>query len=1148
MNLQSSLLETAQDLFNALLRVNPEWRVKTRYGVLLEVINVAINQKLREVSVKLSGTYAKMDFLLKQYHVRENDRSLSFALNHLRHRLMKLSVMDDDELNRTWDYDLKAVVRFIETIYDASAPEALNLLLPTGELAEAQDATWRKESDVSSCVRCTIVRWDNTYIYATREDNDEDVRINYAAENAYVPGDWTYLRQCMVEGEAINVIRPREVGGAWVAELLIYAPDYLINVTSIASCFTPVGHTAFSQLLKRVEPSPLSLHTLLGNFAGQLLDEVAYRMDTPYAESIRDFFRHNALGLVACENEIGRDFHEEARRQKQHIEHMLHQTMPHEMNHELKEDEIVLEPSFFSDALGLQGRMDFLELDYRMVIEQKSGKCRFVPGVPKDKFAGMQEPHYVQALLYRALLHYDYAQLHYEKMQAFLLYSRYKDGLQETPSAPRLLFEAFKLRNQLAWCEEWYARGGMRALETLTPEKLYPGAQGPLWQRFTRPQIEQTLRPIHEASPLEKAYYFRFLQFISCEQVLSKIGTRTKENSGFASVWNTPLDDKREAGNIYEGMTLEPEVKDGRVAEALLRFSTQLGTVGDADMSNFRVGDIVFFYPYAPTGLPDATATMVFRSTITDLQPDYVKVRLRNPQTSPLVFQHFKGSVWAMEHDFMESSYGSLYRGMHAFLSAPKRRRDLLLGQRRPCFDESVELRGDYGNEEFNSLVRHARQAQDLYLVIGPPGTGKTSYGLTNILREELLHEGTSVLLLSYTNRAVDEICSKLVELDGDGIDFIRLGSDFSCEERYRKYLLSERVGQLDSLQQVKALLRRTRVFCGTTTALNSSISLLSMRQFSLAIIDEASQILEPHLVGLLSACYQGEEAIKRFVLIGDEKQLPAVVLQADDESRVKDPLLQQIGLSDCRLSLFERLLHLYGFDGEHHTDERVCHMLTHQGRMHQLIADFPNRAFYEGRLSAVPLPHQTEPTAEEGKGEDWIDDLIETRRVAFLSCQPQLDPDEPDKVNTVEAELIADIVERTYRRLGSEFDVSTSVGVIVPYRNQIATVRSAIDRRGIKILHGITIDTVERYQGSQRDTIVYSFTAKKKYQLSFLTNNEYIDERTGSIIDRKLNVAMTRARKRLLLIGNAPLLDADETFHRLICYCKEKNSFYEKQ
>ena len=96
--------------------------------------------------------------------------------------------------------------------------------------------------------------------------------------------------------------------------------------------------------------------------------------------------------------------------------------------------------------------------------------------------------------------------------------------------------------------------------------------------------------------------------------------------------------------------------------------------------------------------------------------------------------------------------------------------------------------------------------------------------------------------------------------------------------------------------------------------------------------------------------------------------------------------------------------------------------------------------------------------------------------------------------------------------------------------------------------LHDITIDTVERYQGSQRDYIIYSFTAKHKYQLLFLTNNEYVDERTHQVIDRKLNVAMTRARKHLVLIGNAPLLSHDYTFNQLINYCKGQQAFIDFQ
>jgi Holliday junction resolvasome RuvABC ATP-dependent DNA helicase subunit len=83
--------------------------------------------------------------------------------------------------------------------------------------------------------------------------------------------------------------------------------------------------------------------------------------------------------------------------------------------------------------------------------------------------------------------------------------------------------------------------------------------------------------------------------------------------------------------------------------------------------------------------------------------------------------------------------------------------------------------------------VERAKQARELFLVIGPPGTGKTSFGLLNILREELLEADTSILLLSYTNRAVDEICSKLKE---QSIDFIRIGSEISCDKAYHANLL----------------------------------------------------------------------------------------------------------------------------------------------------------------------------------------------------------------------------------------------------------------------------------------------------------------------------------------------------------------------
>ena len=106
-------------------------------------------------------------------------------------------------------------------------------------------------------------------------------------------------------------------------------------------------------------------------------------------------------------------------------------------------------------------------------------------------------------------------------------------------------------------------------------------------------------------------------------------------------------------------------------------------------------------------------------------------------------------------------------------------------------------------------------------------------------------------------------------------------------------------------------------------------------------------------------------------------------------------------------------------------------------------------------------------------------------------------------------------------------------MGVIVPYRNQIATVRNTIARLGIPMLTDITIDTVERYQGSQRRYIIYGFTIQKHYQLRFLTNNTFIEN--GKLIDRKLNVAMTRAQEHLIMIGNPALLQMNPLFQEVM-------------
>ena len=150
------ILETATELFDALVRINPTWKVRTKYGVLREVLTVGVDQQLREVTIKMSGLYAKIDYLVKQHQLRQNDRSLSFAINDARNRLRYLSVTPDAELESAWSIDLKAVARFLELIYNAEAPQALRAQFPLHSERILPQRLRDSDSEVVDYFRCTI--------------------------------------------------------------------------------------------------------------------------------------------------------------------------------------------------------------------------------------------------------------------------------------------------------------------------------------------------------------------------------------------------------------------------------------------------------------------------------------------------------------------------------------------------------------------------------------------------------------------------------------------------------------------------------------------------------------------------------------------------------------------------------------------------------------------------------------------------------------------------------------------------------------------------------------------------------------------------------------------------------------------------------
>ena len=199
---------------------------------------------------------------------------------------------------------------------------------------------------------------------------------------------------------------------------------------------------------------------------------------------------------------------------------------------------------------------------------------------------------------------------------------------------------------------------------------------------------------------------------------------------------------------------------------------------------------------------------------------------------------------------------------------------------------------------------------------------------------------------------------------------------------------------------------------------------------------------------------------------------------------------------------------------------------------MHPDIAAWPNRMFYHReQLLPVPLPHQEEPSPEP--------------RLRFI---PSSLPAEEgrggtsDKVNPDEARIVAAELLKVYQEYGSRFDADKTVGVIVPYRNQISMIRRELEALHVPELLNVSIDTVERYQGSQRDVIVYSTTVTRHYQLDFLCANTFEepdaeDPSVVHLIDRKLNVALTRARCRMIITGHEPTLRQNALYRDLIDY-----------
>ena len=443
-----------------------------------------------------------------------------------------------------------------------------------------------------------------------------------------------------------------------------------------------------------------------------------------------------------------------------------------------------------------------------------------------------------------------------------------------------------------------------------------------------------------------------------------------------------------------------------------------------------------------------------------------------------------------------------------AVLKSDARRKDVLFGRAEPAFDEPAATFIE-NNEPQDEAVRLAVGARDYALIHGPPGTGKT-YTIARAV-VAMLERGERVLLSAFTNRAVDNVLEALLDAGVEPDCIARIGTESGVRPDMRD-LRFDRAG--DPAERVEAL-NDADVVAATTASCGSRV--MNEQAFDVALVDEAAQLTEP-------GTYAAINLAERFVLVGDHHQLPPVVQAetvpfqsggsvdtsttgspANGASDSADKSVDSTAVSDnarpnpLTTSLFERLVEA--------TPEAGV-LLDRQYRMNQRIQAFSSTEFYDGALRPA-TPAVAGRTLDDLAGvsrERLPDDLVDP--VSFC----HVDGDDEDYTDAAEAERIAAIVE-AYADAGLD---PVDVGVIAPFRAQV----SEIERH---VPDDVPVDTVDRFQGSSQEVIVVSFVAS--------------DDLDGPIFEdyRRLNVAITRPKRALVLVGDASALESDPVYRRLL-------------
>jgi DNA replication ATP-dependent helicase Dna2 len=1080
------------------------------FSELKALLDQALTQLLRNESIYLNKSLsARIAYCKQKFNLSSAATYYLYKIRVWAETLPEAETSEPEPEDLRFLQTLHAFIEFIEKSYQ-KPPLPWALKLPPYK--KPQQKVQKRIPET----RVIFHAWQEKTGYALCETISQGVEVVVKLEPP-LGGSFSQaaVQQMLWEGAEINLVDVIvSEDSLWEPKFWVLESDFLVDVTAVAEC----QDSPLLLLRKKFITSPPTPAMMTGNVANFILDTLLHapnNLPLNFRDVFTQTFALYPFQYALLDDTALKEVYAACQIQFEHILRAVKQNLP---ALGFKPEKATLEPSFISSRYGIQGRLDLLwqnEKGLYNIIELKSGSS---PG------NYLWPEHSAQAQLYHLLVSSVWGNDKVGQVAVFYAQPN-KDNIRFDPSYLQKQQKIVFQRNQLLALEHKFAHSpeaALQVLQNLSPEEIA------VQKSFKQTDLIQIYDAWQKASPLEKSYFAHFAYFAAQENWTSRLGRNgTNTDLGHSGIWLKSLAEKEEKGDIlaylqYQSCNLE---KGGM----RLVWKPTERTLSHA---NFRVGDIIILYPQTERG---AVGNQLYKGTLLKFDNQSIELKLRHPITGQDPFM--EKIFWCIEKDYMDSAINAMNKNLWHFLGFTGPAKKWILGPQLPQFTEAevslpLEILNRL-NANQQTLLKRALAAQDYFLIQGPPGTGKTKIMLRALVEYYFRHTTQNILLLSFTNRAVDEICDSMLAPPAP-IPFLRIGAESSTPAEQQSYLLEKKVSVLSRREEIKALIAEHRIYAATIATINSRTDIFELKTFDIAIIDEASQLLEPQLLYALTK-------VKKFILIGDEKQLPAVVVTAPERTKVQCPLLRAIGVQDLRNSLFERLLQWSRQNGD------IAHgMLLAQGRMHQTLQTFPSQFFYEGKLELAnpqkqQIPIEKTVLAQTCAKSHALNLLAQSRLIYIPSTSPK---GSKPKVNAHEAELVAFLVALIAKAYGPNFDPLQTVGVITPFRAQISCIQRYLEQLQPQFPYPeaekhpfsqITVDTVERYQGGSRAIIIVSFALAKPDLLAGIVSHT-----PDFKVDRKLNVALTRAEQHLILIGNESILKQDPIYKALINHIQE--------